>query len=125
MVKVKVRGNWSKSLRFLQRAAQYRLEQTLDKYGRQGVDALRESTPKDTGNTANHWSYIVSSDKSGAMITWTNDNFNKGVPIAIILNYGHGTGTGGYVQGREYISPAIRPVFDAIAENLSREVKSL
>lgn len=92
------------------------------KYGIEGVEALASATPVDSGKTADSWSYEITGNKSFASITWNNSNINNGVSIAIILNYGHGTGTGGYVAGREYISPAIRPIFDRIADDAWREV---
>lgn len=92
------------------------------KYGIEGVEALASSTPVDSGKTADSWSYEIVGKKTSASIIWNNSNVNNGVPIAIILNYGHGTGTGGYVAGREYISPAIQPIFDKIADDAWREV---
>lgn len=87
-----------------------------------GVDALSAATPVDTGKTAASWGYVITRTSDTATITWTNSNVNNGVPIALILQYGHGTGTGGYVKGRDYIKPAIRPVFDELANELWKEV---
>ena len=95
---------------------------SFEKYGRMGVDALRSYTPKDSGKTAESWRYEISVSDEGLRLDFLNDHFNKGVPIAIILQYGHGTGTGGYVQGRDYINPAIQPVFDKIVEAAVKEV---
>ena len=94
----------------------------LDKYGRVGVDALSSATPSDSGLTASSWSYEIEHSSSSAVIKFTNSNINKGVPIAIILQYGHGTGTGGWVQGRDYINPAIQPIFDKIVQDAWKEV---
>lgn len=94
----------------------------LHKYGELGVESLRQATPVDSGETAAAWGYEIQKTSDGASIFWTNDNVNDGVNIAVILHYGHGTGTGGYVQGREYITPAIRPIFDEIAEAAWKEV---
>ena len=94
----------------------------LDRYGKEGVRALSQATPTDTGLTAISWSYKVETSRSGAKITWYNTNIQNGVPIALILQYGHGTGTGGYVEGRDYINPAIQPIFDKLAEEAWREV---
>jgi hypothetical protein len=94
----------------------------LKKYGEDGVKALADATPKDSGKTAASWSYEVEKSKGSYTIAWTNSNINDGVPIAVILQYGHGTRNGGYVQGRDYINPAIRPIFDQIAEDAWREV---
>ena len=94
----------------------------LDKYGKLGVDALKSATPTETGKTAESWSYEIKNNGSSAVISFLNTNINKGVNIAIILQYGHGTGTGGYVEGRDYINPAIQPVFDALANEAWKEV---
>lgn len=94
----------------------------LDKYGREGVAALTSATPVDSGTTAQSWYYEIKNQNGSATITFLNSHINKGVPIAIILQYGHGTGTGGWVEGRDYINPAIRPIFDRIVEEAWREV---
>lgn len=87
-----------------------------------GVDALNSATPKDTGLTASSWYYEIEKTSTGVTIAFYNSNIQNGIPIAIILQYGHGTGTGGWVQGRDYINPAIQPIFDEIAEKAWREV---
>lgn len=102
--------------------SKFQINKILEKYGQMGVDALASATPVDSGTTAESWGYEISVRKEGATIHWTNTNQNKGVYIAVILQYGHGTGTGGYVQGVDYINPAIRPVFDKIAEEAWMEV---
>lgn len=102
--------------------SKFQINKILEKYGQMGVEALRSATPIDSGKTAESWGYEISVRKEGATINWTNTNQNKGVYIAVILQYGHGTGTGGYVQGVDYINPAIRPVFDKIAEEAWMEV---
>ena len=84
--------------------------------------ALASATPTETGKTASSWFYEISHNKGSATITFSNSNINKGVPIAIILQYGHGTGTGGWVEGRDYINPAIQPIFDKIANEAWKEV---
>lgn len=94
----------------------------LDKYGRDGVAALSSATPVDSGNTANSWYYEIENKKGQVRINFLNSNINQGVPIAIMLQYGHGTGTGGWVQGRDYINPAIQPVFDRILQDIWKEV---
>lgn len=95
----------------------------LDKFGEQGVRALAEATPKDTGATADSWYYKIVNDGKSYAIQWLNSNVNEGVPIAIILQYGHATGTGGYVEGIDYINPAIQPIFERIARDAWREVR--
>lgn len=94
----------------------------LDHYGQMGVDALRNATPVKTGATAAAWSYEIERSSSGATIHWTNSNTNRNLHIAVILQYGHGTNHGGYVQGIDYINPALRPIFDKIAEDAWLEV---
>ena len=94
----------------------------LDKYGRMGVEALSKATPVDTGLTASSWYYEIESTDKETSITFYNSNIQNGIPIAIILQYGHGTGTGGWVEGRDYINPALRSVFDEIAEKAWKEV---
>ena len=110
-------GDWSKTKRYLQALEKEDYFAILDQCGRLGVDALAEATPKDSGLTAQCWAYDIVSSRGNTTITWTNSNLGDGwFPIAISLQYGHGTGTGGYVKGIDYINPAIKPVFDKIAE---------
>lgn len=119
------KGDFHKTEEFLKKARQNAFYKHLDEYARIGVEALHDSTPIDTGETANSWSYKVDISKDSATITWLNTHTNKGENIAILVQYGHGTGTGGYVHGRDYINPAMRPVFDKIAENVWKEVTEL
>lgn len=100
----------------------YRIESILNRYGAEGVSALRAATPIDTGNTASQWGYEIEKKGDGWSIHWTNDHINQGVNIAVILQYGHGTGTGGYVSGYDYINPSLRPIFDQIANEAWKEV---
>ena len=95
---------------------------TLDKYGKEGIQALMAATPVDTGLTASLWHYDINLSKDSSSISLYNDNIDNGVPIAIILNYGHGTRNGGYVKGRNYINPAIQPIFDKLAQEAWKEV---
>ena len=97
-------------------------EAALKQYGEQGVEALRAATPKDTGNTADSWYYEIERSGDKVKIKFKNSNIKDGVPIAIILQYGHGTGGGGYVEGRDYINPIVQPIFDAIANEAWKEV---
>ena len=125
MITFKQKGDFSKLTSFLERAKEAAHIGNLDKYGREGVDALASATPVRTGLTANSWYYEIEHQNGSVSITFNNSNVNKGVPIAIILQYGHGTRNGGWVQGRDYINPAIQPVFDRIANEAWREVTRL
>ena len=107
---------------YLRRLQSKDFKRVLDKYGKAGVDALAHATPIDSGETAASWGYTIEQTVDSVSIVWTNSNVNDGVPIAIILQYGHGTGTGGYVQGRDYINPAMRPIFDQLTEEAWKEV---
>ena len=122
MISFRQKGDFSKLNRFLERAKEAARVSILDKYGREGVAALASATPKDTGETANSWYYEIKRDKGSATISFNNSNINNGVSIAVILQYGHGTGTGGWVEGRDYINPAIQPIFDRIADDAWEEV---
>lgn len=123
-VKFEVSGGFTKTERFLNRMKRREYLNVLDEFGRDGVQALRNATPVDSGATAEAWHYEIKRTRNYTEIVWTNSNINDGVPIAVILQYGHGTGTGGYVQGRDYINPAIRPIFDKIAEKAWKVVTS-
>lgn len=116
------KGDFSKATKFLERAKEAVHLGDLDKYGRAGVAALAAATPVDTGKTAASWGYEIVQEKGVARILFCNSNIQNGVPIAIILQYGHGTGTGGWVQGRDYINPAIQPIFEQIAKNAWNEI---
>lgn len=118
------KGSFSKTEKFLSAMSRGDIFDTLNGFGREGVSALASATPKDSGETAGAWGFKVSKGSSRATIEWTNSHIVNGVPIAIILQYGHGTGTGGYVQGRDYINPAIKPVFDKIADKAWKVVTS-
>lgn len=122
VIRITSKGDFNRTFRFLNKMEKFNMEKILKKYGQMGVDALASATPIDSGLTASSWGYEIVSSKERASIHWTNTNQNNGVYIAVILQYGHGTGTGGYVQGRDYINPAIRPVFDKIAEEAWMEV---
>lgn len=123
-VNFEVSGGFTKTERFLNRMKRREYLNVLDEFGRDGVRALRNATPVDSGATAEAWDYEIKRTRNFTEIVWTNSNINDGVPIAVILQYGHGTGTGGYVQGRDYINPAIRPIFDKIAEKAWKVVTS-
>ena len=125
MITFRQKGDFSKTRRYLEKSKTAIRLSDLDKYGRQGVAALASATPVDTGLTASSWDYTIENRNGIVKITFTNSNIQNGVPIAVILQYGHGTGTGGWVQGRDYINPAIQPIFDEIVNNAWREVTKL
>lgn len=125
MITFRQKGDFSKTSRFLQRAKSAIRISDLDKYGKEGVAALASATPIDSGETANSWHYKIEQTKGSLSITFYNTNIQNGVPIAIILQYGHGTRNGGWVEGRDYINPAIQPVFDEITNKVWREVTKL
>lgn len=125
MVVFKHHGDLSKTEKFLKNAANTHIYDILKRYGEKGVKALQAATPVDTGKTAASWSYSVEVTKSYVAIHWVNSNRVNGVPIALILQLGHATRNGGYVQGRDYINPAMKPIFEEIEEAVWREVTKL
>ena len=125
MITFRQKGDFSKLSRYLEKVKEAAKVGILDKYGQAGGSALSSATPVESGLTAQSWYYEIEHTKSSAVIRFLNSNVNKGVPIAIILQYGHGTGTGGWVEGRDYINPAIQPIFDNIAEDAWKEVTKL
>lgn len=122
MIEFSVKGNWTKTTSYLKRIQRLSYLGIFDNYGQAGVQALSSATPTDSGLTADSWVYRVENKRGRLAIHWSNTNVNDGVNIAVILQYGHGTGTGGYVQGRDYINPALRPIFDEITKKLWEEV---
>lgn len=122
MIRCNVKGNFKNSLGILNRVLKTDYMSVLRKYAEEGVEALKEATPVRTGKTAASWNYEITREGSSIVINWTNSNIVNGIPIAVILDMGHGTRGGGYVQGRNYISPAIQPIFDVIAEKAWKEV---
>lgn len=124
MIVVRHKGSFKHTEKFLKTMSKKQYFQRIEKYAKRGVDALASATPVDSGKTAASWGYEIHTSKTGLEICWTNSNVNKGVPIAILIQYGHGTGTGGYVQGIDYINPALRPIFEQIAEDVWKEVTS-
>ena len=123
MITFRQKGDFKKLTRFLEKAKETVRLGNLDKYGREGVAALSSATPVDTGTTANSWYYEIENKNGRATLSFNNRNIQNGVPIAIIIQYGHATGNGGWVQGRDYINPAIQPIFDRIADDIWKEVK--
>lgn len=125
MISFRHKGDFSKADRYLEKLRESVKLGVLDKYGRAGVAALSSATPVDTGLTANSWFYEIEHSSGSDKIVFNNSNIQNGVPIAIILQYGHGTGTGGWVQGRDYINPAIQPIFDQMTKEVWKEVTSV
>lgn len=119
---IKHYGSFKNTERLFQNLSRFKIYNVLNKYGQMGVDALSSATPVDSGNTAGSWDYTIEKNGAGYTIVWTNNNTNDGVNIALILQTGHGTGTGGYVRGRDYINPALRPIFDGLANEAWQEV---
>ena len=119
-------GNFEKTDSFFKKMTSGQLNRAVAKYGDMGVKALAANTPVESGETANSWSYRVTNGRDNFSITWTNSHMSDdgGAPVAILLQYGHGTGTGGYVQGRDFINPAMHPIFNKIAEEIWKVVMS-
>lgn len=122
MIKIKQKGNFSKTEKFLKKTVSKDYISVLEKYAQQGVRALSAATPVKSGQTAASWGYEIVQSGNSLSIFWNNSNVNKGVNIALILQYGHGTRNGGYVAGRDYINPALRPIFDKMADDAWKEV---
>ena len=122
-IKFVQKGNFSKTERFFERCLHLFHAGVLDEYGRKGVVALSEATPIDTGVTAASWSYRINNNRNELSIEWLNSNTtNTGIPIVVLIQYGHATGNGGYVRGVDFINPAMKPIFEEIAEALWKEV---
>ena len=124
MITIRSKGDFSKATRYFERVKKAAKVDILDKYGKAGVAALSSATPVDSGETANSWYYEIKRQNGSVRIDFLNSNIENGFPVAIMLQYGHGTGTGGWVEGRDYINPAIQPIFDKIAEDAWKEVTS-
>jgi hypothetical protein len=125
LIKFTHRGSFKNTERYLRKLSDLELRNILIKYGVQGVTALRSNTPKDTGETADMWDYELKTRRNGFSIYWTNSNINEGIPIVILLQYGHGTRSGTFIEGVDFINPAMRPIFERIANDLWKEVTSL
>lgn len=125
MISFRQKGDFSKLNLYFERVKETAKIGVLDKYGRAGVSALSSATPIDTGKTAASWYYEIKRQNGSVSLEFFNSNINKGVPIAIVLQYGHGTGTGGWVEGRDYINPAIQPIFDQLAKEAWEEVTKI
>ena len=125
MISFRQKGDFSKLTSYLEKTKEVVKIGDLDQYGREGVAALASATPKNSGITASSWYYEIKHGNESVSITFHNSNINDGVPIAVILQYGHGTRNGGWVEGVDYINPAIKPIFDEIANNAWKEVTKL
>lgn len=122
-ISIKQKGDFTKTFNFFKNSIK-EINDTinLEKYGMMGVKALKDATPKDSGETASHWSYKIVKNDTSIRIQFLNSNVVDGIPVAILLQYGHGTRNGGYVEGYDFINPALRPIFDRIAEDAWKEV---
>ena len=122
MITFNHKGNFNNTDKFLNIVKTFQYKNILEKYAQEGVNALKTSTPVDSGKTADSWFYDIKEDSKGFSITWSNSNINNGVPIAILIQYGHGTKNGGYIKGLDYINPALRPIFNKIRDDVWRVV---
>ena len=124
MISFRSKGDFSKTLNYLNKMKNITDRVNLDKYGQRGVEALRSATPKESGKTAQSWGYFTERTSNSVKLIWTNSNINDGVNIAVLIQYGHGTGWGRYVEGIDYINPAMRPIFEEISQDVWKEVTS-
>ena len=124
MVSISSEGSFDKTEKFLQAMVKLDIGKILDTEAQKGVAALSKATPQDSGRAATSWGYKIEKTNSSVTIGWTNSDVENGFPVALMIQYGHGTGTGGYIQGRDYINPAMRPIFDQIAETVWKAVTS-
>lgn len=122
MITIESKGSFKKTEAFLNKVSKQSIYGSLDRYAREGVSALESATPVESGLTATSWNYEITRTRGSYSITWTNSNLVNGIPVAILLQYGHGTGTGGYVQGEDYINPTLKPIFDRIAREVWKVV---
>jgi len=122
MITIESQGEWKLTRNWFDRMTKLDLALIMNQFGKEGVSALAAATPSKSGLTSKSWNYEVTRKGNNWKITWTNSNVNKGANIAVLIQYGHGTRNGGYVVGRDYINPAIRPVFDKIAQKAWKEV---
>jgi hypothetical protein len=125
MFSITASGSFQNLESFLKKAQKMNVRAILETYGQAGVRALSSATPEDSGLASNSWYYEVTRIRGGYSITWSNSDIESGFPVAVMIQYGHATGTGGWVQGRDYINPALRPIFDNIADKAWKEVTSI
>lgn len=123
MITIKQSGSFKNTFAFFNKVSKMNTEKILKKYGEIGVQELQKATPKDTGYTASCWGYKIVKNKDGYSIVWTNSNVVNGIPIAVIIQYGHATRNGGYVQGVDYINPALKPIFEKLSNDVWKEVR--
>lgn len=124
MISLSSSGNFDKTLKFLGAMQKLDIGKICESEAEKGVRALMSATPRNTGLSANSWGYKIIRSKGSVMIGWTNSDVENGFPVALMIQYGHGTGTGGYIQGIDYINPAMRPIFDEIRETVWKAVTS-
>lgn len=124
MITFESKGNFEKTDAFFKRMSNKEIFKSLNKYGAEGVKALASATPSESGETASAWSYEVVRDSRSWSIIWSNSHVVDGTPVVILLQYGHGTGTGGYVEGQDFINPALQPIFDRISADVWKVVTS-
>jgi hypothetical protein len=122
LIKITHSGDFKNTEKFFNKVVKREYMKLFDQVGRAGVEALQEATPKRTGKTAASWSYTVTQNREGISISWNNSNRNDGANVAILIQLGHGTSSGAYVKGIDYINPALKPVFDAFANKVWWEV---
>jgi hypothetical protein len=125
MISAVSKGSFKNTEAFLRKLSNLDFRRILESAAKDGVKALAAATPLDSGLASDSWGYTIAGFRGGVRITWTNNDVENGFPVAIMLQYGYGTGTGGYVQGRDYINPAMRPIFDQIADRVWKAVTSL
>lgn len=124
MISADASGSFDKTEKFLRAMATSTIDQILNSEAQKGVAALSRATPKDSGRAAISWNYKIEKSAGSVRISWTNSDVENGYPVALMIQYGHGTGTGGYIQGKDFINPAMRPIFDSIAETVWKAVTS-
>ena len=122
VISVTQKGNFKKTDRFLSKLVGLHFERKLKLYGEKGVDALKAATPRDTGKTAESWTYEIVQERGRLALYWKNTNINNGVNIALIIQHGHATRSGSFIEGIDYINPAIRPIFNEMAKEAWKEV---
>lgn len=125
MIKISQHGSFKNTENFFKRSQKINIKNILEKYGKEGVSALTSATPLETGLTASSWDYEIHYKKGIYEIVWTNSNINDGIPIVILIQYGHSTKNGTFVKGKDFINPALKPVVNKLADEIWREVKSL